>query len=127
MALLGIFYNKGEVCTAGSRLFVEKSIYDRFMEKVTARAQQLQPADPMDPKARLGPLVNDAQLSRVKKYVELGKKEGARLLVGGSERANKPGMEAFEFYTQTKSAWVDLSSDSMDESKRRENERKFPR
>jgi len=95
MALLGIFYNKGEVCTAGSRLFVEKSIYDGFMEKVVARAEKMQPGDPMDPKSRLGPLVSETQLANVKKYVEIGKKEGARLLIGGSEPANKPGKGYF--------------------------------
>lgn len=95
MALMGIFYNKGEVCTAGSRLLVEKSIYDGFMEKVVDRAKKMQPADPFDPKARLGPLVSDAQLANVKKYVEIGKKEGARLLIGGQEPAPSPGKGYF--------------------------------
>ncbi len=95
MALMGIFYNKGEVCTAGSRLFVEKSIYDSFMEKVVDRAKKMQPGDPMDPKARLGPLVSEAQLASVKKYVALGEKEGARLLVGGRQPEPMPGKGYF--------------------------------
>ena len=95
MALMGIFYNKGEVCTAGSRLLVEKSIYESFMEKVVARAEKMQPGDPMDPKTRLGPLVSDVQLASVKRYVELGKQEGARLLAGGREPEPKPGKGYF--------------------------------
>jgi acyl-CoA reductase-like NAD-dependent aldehyde dehydrogenase len=95
MALMGIFYNKGEVCTAGSRLLVEKSIYDGFMENVVERAKKLQPADPMDPRARLGPLVSEAQLATVKKYVEIGEREGARLLVGGRQPDPAPGKGYF--------------------------------
>lgn len=95
MALMGIFYNKGEVCTAGSRLLVEKSIYDNFIEKVIERAKKMQPGDPMDPKARLGPLVSAAQLENVKKYVALGEQEGARLLVGGRQPEAAPGKGYF--------------------------------
>ncbi len=95
MALMGIFYNKGEVCTAGSRLFVEKSIYDSFMEKVVDRAKKMQPGDPMDPKARLGPLVSETQLANVQKYVAIGEKEGARLLVGGCQPEPMPGKGYF--------------------------------
>lgn len=95
MALMGIFYNKGEVCTAGSRLLVEKSIHDSFMEKVIERAKKMQPGDPMDPKARLGPLVSEAQLENVKKYVAIGEQEGARLLVGGRQPDAAPGKGYF--------------------------------
>ncbi len=95
MALMGIFYNKGEVCTAGSRLLVEKSIHDSFMEKVLERAKKMQPGDPMDPKARLGPLVSEAQLENVKKYVAIGEQEGARLLVGGRQPDSAPGKGYF--------------------------------
>lgn len=94
-ALMGIFYNKGEVCTAGSRLFVEKSIYDSFMEKVVERAKKMQPGDPLDPKARLGALVSEAQLANVKRYVEIGEREGARLLVGGKQPEPMPGKGYF--------------------------------
>lgn len=95
MALLGIFYNKGEVCTAGSRLLVEKGIYDLFMEKLVARVQKLQPGDPLDPKTRLGPLVSEAQLANVKRYVEIGEREGARLLTGGQPPEPAPGKGYF--------------------------------
>lgn len=95
MALLGIFYNKGEVCTAGSRLLVEKGIYDVFMEKLVERVQKLQPGDPLDPKTRLGPLVSEAQLANVKRYVEIGEREGARLRTGGQPPEPAPGKGYF--------------------------------
>ncbi len=95
MALMGIFYNKGEVCTAGSRLLVEKGIYDLFMEKLVERAQKLQPGNPLDPKSRLGPLVSEAQLANVKRYVEIGEREGARLLYGGQSPEPAPGKGYF--------------------------------
>ncbi len=82
-AYTGIFYGKGEVCAAGSRLFVEKPVHDAFMEKLLARTAKLQPADPFDDKTRLGALVSEPQMAKVLNYVELGRKEGARLLTGG--------------------------------------------
>jgi acyl-CoA reductase-like NAD-dependent aldehyde dehydrogenase len=86
-AYTGIFYGKGEVCAAGSRLFVEKKLHDEFMGKLVARAQKLQPADPSHPKTRLGAIVSEDQMNKVLNYVEVGKKEGARLVLGG-ERAS---------------------------------------
>jgi acyl-CoA reductase-like NAD-dependent aldehyde dehydrogenase len=79
----GIFYGKGEVCAAGSRLLVEDSIHDAFMEKLVERARRMQPADPMHPKTRLGAIVSRSQQDSVMSYVDAGKKEGARLLLGG--------------------------------------------
>jgi acyl-CoA reductase-like NAD-dependent aldehyde dehydrogenase len=86
-AYAGIFYGKGEVCAAGSRLFVEKKLHDEFLEKLVARTKKLQPADPFHPKTRLGAIVSEDQMNKVLNYVEVGKKEGARLVIGG-ERAS---------------------------------------
>src|SRR5207244_2277602 len=61
-ATAGIFYGKGEVCAAGSRLLVEKPIYDEFVGKLAERAKKLVPSDPLDPKSRLGSLVSRAQM-----------------------------------------------------------------
>ncbi len=83
-ATMAIFYGKGEVCAAGSRLLVEKSIYDDFVAKLAERAKKMQPGDPLDPKTRLGALVNEKQMNHVLGYVESGVKEGARLVAGGS-------------------------------------------
>jgi len=83
----GIFYGKGEVCAAGSRLLVEQAIYDDFVGRLAERAKKLVPADPMDPKTRLGALVNERQMNSVLGYVESGVKEGARLVVGGARQS----------------------------------------
>ncbi|MFQ5777603.1 MAG: aldehyde dehydrogenase family protein [Terriglobia bacterium] len=83
----GIFYGKGEVCAAGSRLFVEKKLHDAFMEKLIARTKKLQPADPLHPKTRLGAIVSEEQMKKVLEYVALGQQEGAKLVAGG-ERAS---------------------------------------
>lgn len=93
-AFTGIFFGKGEVCCAGSRLFVEKSLHDPFMEKLVARTAKLQPADPLDPKTRLGAVVSEVQMKKDLDYVEIGKREGARLLTGG-ERVTIGGRGTF--------------------------------
>jgi acyl-CoA reductase-like NAD-dependent aldehyde dehydrogenase len=85
-ATTGIYYGKGEVCAAGSRLLVESSIHEEFVAKLAERARKLQPADPMDPKCRLGALVSEAQMTKVLGYVETGTKEGAKLVAGGQRQ-----------------------------------------
>jgi aldehyde dehydrogenase (NAD+) len=82
-ATTGIFYGKGEVCAAGSRLLVDRSIRDQFLEKVVARAKKMLPGDPMDPKTRQGAIASKTQLQRDLKYIETAKQEGATLLAGG--------------------------------------------
>jgi aldehyde dehydrogenase (NAD+) len=84
----GIFYNKGEVCTAGSRLFLEDPLHDAFVDRLQAATAKLKQGDPLDPKTRLGPQVSEAQMQRVLSYVDKGRGEGARLLCGG---ARPPG------------------------------------
>ena len=85
-ATMGIFYGKGEVCAAGSRLLVESSIYDDFVAKLAERAKKMQPSDPLDPKSRLGALVSQEQMTKVLGYVESGRKEGARVIAGGERQ-----------------------------------------
>jgi aldehyde dehydrogenase (NAD+) len=82
-AITGIFYGKGEVCNAGSRLFVESKVQDEFLEKLAARAAKMRPADPLDPKTRMGAIVSQEQMQTVLGYIEAGKKEGAKLVAGG--------------------------------------------
>ncbi len=93
-AINAIFYGKGELCSAGSRLLVEESAHDALLEKVVERAKKLVPADPLNPKTRLGSLVSEAQRENVERYVESGKREGAKLLAGGS-RVSIDGKGAF--------------------------------
>ncbi len=93
-AINGIFYGKGEVCAAGSRLFVESKVRDEFMEKLVARAKKLQPGDPLDPKTRLGAIVSQQQMKQVLGLHRKGKNEGAELLTGGN-RAHGGERERF--------------------------------
>ena len=85
-ATTGIFYGKGEVCAAGSRLLVERSIYDDFVAKLAERAKKMAPSDPMDPKSRLGAIVSEKQMNSVLGYVDTGVKEGAKLVAGGQRQ-----------------------------------------
>jgi aldehyde dehydrogenase (NAD+) len=82
-ALNAIFYGKGEVCAAGSRLLVEESVHDDLMSRVMERAQKMVPGDPLHPKTRLGALVSEKQMETVLGYIEKGKSEGAKLVAGG--------------------------------------------
>ncbi|TCS63406.1 aldehyde dehydrogenase [Varunaivibrio sulfuroxidans] len=90
-AAIGIFYNQGEVCTAASRLLVQDTIKDAFMEKVLATAQAMHPGDPLDPATRMGAMVEEGHMKRVLDYIEIGKDEGARLLCGGERVLHNSG------------------------------------
>jgi betaine-aldehyde dehydrogenase len=81
-ALFGIFFNQGEICSAGSRILVERSIYPRFVEAMVAKARRIRLGPPLDRATRMGPLVSREQCDRVLSYLELGKQEG-RLACGG--------------------------------------------
>ena len=94
-ATIGIFYGKGEVCAAGSRLFVEKKIHDDFMEKLVERAKKMQPGDPLDPKTRFGSLVSEQQMKKVLGYIDKGKAEGAKLVAGGARASIGNGKGCF--------------------------------
>jgi acyl-CoA reductase-like NAD-dependent aldehyde dehydrogenase len=83
-ATVGIFYGKGEVCAAGSRLLVAREIKDQFVEKLAARTKKMVAGDPLDPKTRYGSLVSRRQLDTVTRYVDIAKKEGASLVAGGA-------------------------------------------
>src|SRR3954463_5445577 len=82
-ATIGIFYGKGEVCAAGSRLLVDRSIKDEFIDKLAARAKKIVPGDPLDPKTRFGAISSRKQLDTVMQYIDSGRKEGATLVAGG--------------------------------------------
>ncbi|HYO76608.1 MAG TPA: aldehyde dehydrogenase family protein, partial [Thermoanaerobaculia bacterium] len=86
-ALNAIFYGKGEVCAAGSRLLVEEAAHDELMEKVCERASKMVAGDPLHPKTRLGAIVSKEQMENVLSYIDAGKSEGAKLVCGG-ERAD---------------------------------------
>jgi len=81
-ALFGIFFNQGEVCSAGSRILVQRSLYPRFVEAMAEKARRIKLGPPLDRATKMGPLVSREQLERVLAYVELGRREG-RLVFGG--------------------------------------------
>ena len=82
-AVFGVFVNQGEVCSAGSRILVERAIYPQFVEAIVAKARAIRLGDPMDRATKMGPVVTPAHRRRVLGYIEQGKREGARLVLGG--------------------------------------------
>ena len=83
-AASGIFFNSGQVCSAGSRILAHADIYDEVVERLVARAQAIRVGDPRDAATSMGPLVSAVQMKRVLDYIEIGKREGARLATGGT-------------------------------------------
>jgi len=79
-----LFFNQGQCCCAGSRLFVEEKAYDEFVERSAARAQKRTVGNPFDPKTEQGPQVDQAQFDKVMGYIDAGKRQGAKLVCGGS-------------------------------------------
>jgi len=90
-AASAIFFNQGEMCSAGSRLIIEESVRDAVLEKVVAAGRRMVPADPLDPATRLGAIVDDVQLRTVLGYIESGRNEGAQLLSGGRQVREETG------------------------------------
>jgi 4-guanidinobutyraldehyde dehydrogenase/NAD-dependent aldehyde dehydrogenase len=82
-AAFAIFFNQGEMCSAGSRLLVHESIKDALLEKVQAVSRKMQPGDPLDPATRLGAIVDETQMKRVLGYIDSGRNDGAELRFGG--------------------------------------------
>jgi betaine-aldehyde dehydrogenase len=82
-ALFAIFCNAGQVCSAGSRMLIEDSMYPTFVKKMTERAKQIKVGGGHDVDTEMGPLVSEQQLQRVMEYIDIGKKEGAKLECGG--------------------------------------------
>jgi betaine-aldehyde dehydrogenase len=91
-AMLGNFYSAGQVCSNGTRVFVQKGIHDRFLDRLTERTKAIRIGDPLDPDTQIGPLINKAQHEKVTGYIEIGKAEGARLHCGGGV----PVLQGFE-------------------------------
>ena len=82
-AFWGIYANKGEVCSAGSRLLVHEKIYDEFVDTLAELARKMKVGDPLDPDAEMGSQISQAQLERILGYIRTGREEGARLVCGG--------------------------------------------
>jgi aldehyde dehydrogenase (NAD+) len=82
-AMMGIFFNQGQVCCAGSRLFIAEEVKDEFLGRFKERAQKVKVGDPMDASTHMGPQVSEEQLNRIKGYVDIARGEGATVLTGG--------------------------------------------
>jgi 5-carboxymethyl-2-hydroxymuconic-semialdehyde dehydrogenase len=89
-AVFMIFSNNGERCTAGSRILVQRTIYDRFVETFAARTARLAVGDPLDEKTIIGPMISKEHLAKVRRYIELGPQEGATILTGGLDAPQVP-------------------------------------
>jgi betaine-aldehyde dehydrogenase len=85
----GIFWNQGEICSAGSRVFVERSIYDDALQAMTERANAVRLGSGLDPETTMGPLVSKEQQDQVLVYIDAGKEEGAKLAAGGGNDAER--------------------------------------
>lgn len=109
-ALGANFYSQGENCCNGTRVFVHEAIYDRFVEALSARSRSLKVGNPMDPATQIGSLISPEHKARVMRFIELGRKTGARLVTGGNA-AHIPGFENGNFVEPT--IFADCS-DAMD-------------
>ena len=107
-AQLGILFNQGQVCCAGSRIFVQDEIYDEFVGKLVEAFKAVKVGDPLDPTTQMGSQINRRQLEKIVGWVEEAKKEGARVAVGG-EPAEIPGFEKGAFMQPT--LLVDVRND----------------
>jgi len=88
-AAMGVFGNAGQVCVAGSRLYVHKDVFDKVVDGVSAMAKNLKVGPGQDPETQMGPLISQKQLERVSGYIEAGKEEGAEVVVGGQRFGNQ--------------------------------------
>lgn len=100
VAAMSVFANSGQICIAGSRLFIERSIHDEFVERLAAFAKSLKVGDGADPSTEIGPLVSRRQLERVEGFLESGRAEGARIITGGA-RMNEGALAAGNFVAPT--------------------------
>jgi aldehyde dehydrogenase (NAD+) len=85
----GIFFNSGQVCSAGSRILAHEAIYDQVVERLAARAAAIRVGDPLLPNTAMGPLVSEVQMKRVMDYIDIGVREGASLVTGGGRAAQE--------------------------------------
>ena len=100
-AMMGIFYNQGQVCCAGSRLFVEESVKDEFLEKLSDKAGKISVGDPMNKSTQMGPQVSEDQLNRIKSYVDVARSEGATVLAGGQSPQLEAAFQKGYFFSPT--------------------------
>jgi len=89
VAVHGLFFNMGQNCSAGSRVYVQENIYDQFVQKVVQTVKQRKVGDPFDPNTMQGPQTTKKQFDKIMEYIDIGKKEGAKLACGGNRIGDK--------------------------------------
>jgi betaine-aldehyde dehydrogenase len=109
-AMMGNFYSQGEICTNGTRVFVDATIKEAFLDKLRERTQRLKIGDPLDPETQVGPLISAEHMQTVLAYIESGKAAGSRLVVGG-ERADSGDLGEGAFVHPT--VFADCSDDQQ--------------
>jgi acyl-CoA reductase-like NAD-dependent aldehyde dehydrogenase len=100
-AMMGIFFNQGQVCCAGSRIFLEEKVKDEFLDKFKAKAEGVKVGNPMDKATLMGPQVSMEQLDRIKSYVGIARGEGATVLTGGDAPQLEEGFQNGYFFRPT--------------------------
>jgi aldehyde dehydrogenase (NAD+) len=88
-AHFGLYFNQGQCCCAGSRLFVQEKMYDEFIDRLKAKNHERKLGDPFDPETEQGPQVDKAQFDKILKYIEYGKQDGAKLVTGGKRHGDE--------------------------------------
>ncbi|SHE89069.1 betaine aldehyde dehydrogenase [Modicisalibacter ilicicola DSM 19980] len=104
-AMMANFYSSGQVCTNGTRVFVQRSVKEAFEKKIQERVARIKAGDPLDPEVNFGPLVSFEHLDKVLSYLELGPQEGARVLAGG-KRMTEGADSSYEY---AKGAWAEAT------------------
>jgi aldehyde dehydrogenase (NAD+) len=107
-AAMAVFQNSGQICSAGTRLFVQRPVYEDFVQRVAAFAKTLKVGDPLDPATQLGPVVSAEQLERISSYLQLGREQGARAIAGG-QRLTEGALERGYFVAPT--VFADVSDE----------------
>lgn len=97
---LGILFNQGQVCCAGSRVFVQEGIYDKFVDAAVKAFQKVRQGDPLDPNTQIGSQINEAQIKKIASYMEIAKQEGATIACGG-KRATEGALKDGCFFEPT--------------------------
>jgi betaine-aldehyde dehydrogenase len=100
-AMMGIFYNQGQVCCAGSRIFLDERVKDEFLDRFKTKAEKIKVGDPMDKQTLMGPQVSAEQLDRIKSYVTIAREEGATVLTGGASPQLEEKFQRGYFFTPT--------------------------
>jgi aldehyde dehydrogenase (NAD+) len=100
-AMMGIFFNQGQVCCAGSRLFVQDSVKDQFLDRLKEKSAKIVVGDPMDKGTHMGPQVSQEQLNRIKSYADIARSEGATVVAGGECPTLEGAFQNGYFYQPT--------------------------